>query len=76
MVPRTTSVSNDHLRVFESTLASRLLALIAFWPIRLTFDLLFTTGQARLCESLSRLPCLGHAPIGIDWLPVHDLGLM
>jgi hypothetical protein len=52
------------------------LALVAFWTVRLTLDLLFAASQARLCESLSRFSGLCHTPIGIDRLPIDDLGLM
>ncbi len=64
------------LRVLKPAFASRLLALVALRPVWLAFDFFFATSQACLRESLSWLPGLCDTPVGIDGLPINDLGLM
>lgn len=64
------------LRILKPAFAPRLLALVALRPVRLTFDFLFATSQACLCESLSWLSGLCDTPVRIDGLTINDLGLM
>jgi hypothetical protein len=62
----------SHLRIFEFTDAAEFLTLNASWVVRITLDLLLTTGHASDRQSLSRLPCLCHAPVGVDSFTVND----
>jgi hypothetical protein len=64
------------LRVLEPAFSPGFLTLVAFGTVRLTLDLLLAASQTRLCESLSWLSGLCHAPIGIDGFPIDDLWLM
>lgn len=61
-----------NLRTLKPTLPPRLLALIAFGEIGLTFHLLFPAGNASLCQPFPGFTSLGQPPVRVDWLTVDQ----
>lgn len=59
-------------RILELAYPSKFLTLNTPGIIRIALDLLLPARHARNSQPLTRLPSLGHPPVGIHRLPVDD----